>query len=50
MGVKITVSDCVPAGGTVVGAVKVKEPETADPVMGETADPPLNVEEASVCP
>ena len=43
VGVKVTLSDCVPAGGPVVGAVHEKLPPT-DPL------PPVSVEEASVCP
>jgi hypothetical protein len=36
--------------GAVVGVVKVKEPDTAALLMGEVADPPVSVDEASVCP
>ena len=42
-GVKVTLSDDVPAPGLVLGAVQAKVPLT-------DAVPPLNVEEASVCP
>jgi hypothetical protein len=42
-GVKVTLSDGVPAPGLVLGVVQAKDPLT-------DAVPPLNVEEASVCP
>jgi len=43
VGVKVTLSDTVPAAGAVLGVVKAKLP-------GTEAVPPVNVEEARVCP
>ena len=46
MGVKVTLSGCVPVAGAVVGVVKANEPATG--VLPTTADPPVSVDEASV--
>jgi hypothetical protein len=43
VGVKVTVSVSVPAGGTVVGVAQTNPP-------GTDAVPPVNADEASVCP
>ena len=43
LGVKVTAWEAVPALGAVLGAVKAKLPFTE-------ATPPLNVDDASVCP
>jgi hypothetical protein len=43
VGVKVTLSDGVPAPGVVAGAVQAKPPDTE-------AVPPANVEEVNVCP
>ena len=43
VGVKVTLSEGVPAGGAVVGVVQAKVP-------GTDAVPPVSVEEAKVCP
>ena len=48
VGVNVTLSDCVPAPGAVLGVVKANEPETVALVIGETADPPVKLDEASV--
>ena len=51
MGVKVTLSDCVlrarSCGRRREGE---KTPATAALVMGATADPPVSVDEANVCP
>jgi hypothetical protein len=46
-GVKVTLWGPVIAGWA-VGVVKANDPGTAAPVIGETAEPPLRVDEASV--
>jgi hypothetical protein len=43
VGVKVTLSDGVPAPGAVLGVAQAKAP-------GTEAVPPVNVDEASVCP
>jgi hypothetical protein len=43
LGVKVTLSAVVPAGGIVAGVVQAKVP-------GTEAVPTVNVDEASVCP
>ena len=43
VGVKVTLCEAVPAPGAVDGVVNAKLPET-------DATPPLNVDEARVCP
>ena len=43
MGVNVTLSDAVPSSGPVPGVVQAKVPPTE-------AEPPVNVEEAKVCP
>jgi hypothetical protein len=48
VGVKVTLSDCVPGGGAVVGVVKTKAPSTG--VLPAIAEPPLRVDEANVWP
>jgi hypothetical protein len=48
VGVKVTLCAAVPGPGAVLGVVKVKLPGTE--VAPETADPPVSVEEAKVCP
>jgi hypothetical protein len=47
-GVKVTLSDCVPAVGAVEVVVKAKVPGIE--VFAETADPPLRVDDARVWP
>jgi hypothetical protein len=48
VGVNVTLSDCRPAVGAVVGVVKANVPETR--VLLYFADPPLSLDEASVSP
>ena len=48
VGVKVTLSDCVPGGGAVVGVVKTKAPSTG--VLPAIAEPPVKVDDARVWP
>jgi hypothetical protein len=48
VGVKVTLSDCVPAPGTVVAFAKEKEPSTG--VLFDEADPPVSNEVESAWP
>ena len=48
-GVKVTLCGPV-AVGAVAGEVKAKPPGNQAAVMGEAAEPPVSVDEASVCP
>jgi hypothetical protein len=48
LGVKVTLSDWVPAGGVVLGVVNAKVPGTD--VLLKIAEPPVSAEEARVWP